>query len=180
MIFLLAGALLLTAWQFTARARRRGLAWALRGVAVSACCGLLAGVFIGVGARVGMGAITVANGAPQRLTASGTFTVIIAFSSFGIALGVVYEGLLRRLLRRSGLAYGALLTLCTWYPLAHAAAQQLTAPPAPTALAASSGLFVGLMWLPFGLALEALLGRWHDRERRQEGGPFGTVRQWSS
>jgi len=167
MIFLLAGVLLLTAWRFTALARRRGLAWALRGVAVSACCGLLAGLFIGVGARVGMGAISIANGDPQRLTASGTFTVVVTFSSFGIVLGVVYEMLLRRPLRRRGLAYGGLLTLCTWYPLAHAAAQQLTAHTALIVLVTLSGLSVGLMWLPFGLALEALLGRWHDRKRAQ-------------
>ncbi|HEV2706775.1 MAG TPA: hypothetical protein VGV59_12680 [Pyrinomonadaceae bacterium] len=167
MIFLLAGVLLLTTWRFTALVRQQGLAWALRGVAISACCGLLAGVLIGVGARVGMGAITIANGAPQRFTASGTFTVVLTFSSFGIVLGVVYEGLFRRLLRRKGLAYGGLLTLCTWYPLAHAAAQQLTARPALIALVTLSGLLVGLMWLPFGLALEALLRRWHDRERLQ-------------
>jgi hypothetical protein len=165
MIFLLAGVLLLTAWRVTALARRRGLAWALRGVAVSACCGLLAGLFIGVGARVGMGAITIANGDPQRLTASGTFAVVVTFSSFGVALGVVYEGLFRGPLRRRGLAYGGLLTLCTWYPLADAAAQQLTARPTLIALVTLSGLLVGLMWLPFGLALEALLGRWHDRRR---------------
>lgn len=164
MIFLLIAALLLTAWRFTALARRRGLALALRGVAISAGCGLLAGVFIGVGARVGMGAITIANDAPQRLTASGTFAVVVTFSSFGIVLGVVYEVLLRRLLRGKGLAYGGLLTLCTWYPLAHAAAQQLTAHPALIGLVTLSGLLVGLMWLPFGLALEALLRRWHDRK----------------
>lgn len=164
MIFLLAGVLLLTAWRFTALARRRGLAFVLRGVAISACSGLLAGVFIGVGARIGMGAITVVNGDPQRFSASGTFTVVVTFSSFGIVLGVVYEGLLRRLLRRRGLAYGVLLTLCTWYPLAHAASQQLTEHPALIALVTLSGLLVGLMWLPFGLALEALLRRWHDRK----------------
>ncbi len=164
MIFLLAGVLLLTAWRLNALARRRGWGWALKGVAVSAGCGWLAGVLIGVGARVGMGAITVANGAPQRLTASGTLTVVVTFSSFGIVLGVVYEVLLRRLLRRRGLAYGLLLTLCTWYPLAQAAAQQLTAPPALIPLVTLSGVLVGLMWLPFGLALEALLRRWHDRK----------------
>ena len=165
MIFLLAGVLLLTAWRFTALARRRGLARALGGVAISACCGLPAGLFIGVGARVGMGAIAITNGDPQRLTASGTFTVVATFSSFGIVLGVVYEVLLRRPLRRRGWAYGGLLTLCTWYPLAHAAAQQLTAHTSLIALVTLSGLSVGLMWLPFGLALEALLGRWHDRKR---------------
>ena len=167
MIFLLAGVLLLTAWRFTARARQRGLVWVLQSVAISACSGLLAGIFIGVGARLGMGAITIANGAPQRLTASGTFTVVVTFSSFGIALGVIYEGLFRQLLRRNGLVYGGLLTLCTWYPLAHAAAQQLTADPALILIVTVSGLLISLMWLPFGLALEALLRRWDNRERGQ-------------
>ncbi len=164
MIFLLAAVLLLTAWRFTAAARGRGLAWVLRSVAVAAASGLLAGVFIGVGARVGMGAITIANGASQRLTASGTAAVVLTFSTFGVALGVVYEGLFRRPLRRSGLAYGGLLTLCTWYPLAHAAAQQLTGSPAVFPLVIISGLLVGLIWLPFGLALEALLTRWQRRD----------------
>ena len=165
MIFLLVAVLLLTAWRFTANARERGLAESLRGVAVAACCGLLAGVFIGVGARIGMGAITIANGAPQRFTASGTVSVIVIFSSYGIVLGVVYAMVFRRLLWHNGLAYGGLLTLCTWYPLAHAAAQQLTAPPALIQLVTVSGLLVGLIWLPFGIALETLLRRWYGRKR---------------
>jgi hypothetical protein len=111
-----------------------------------------------------MGAITIANGAPQRLTASGTFTVVVTFSSFGVVLGVAYELLFRRLLGGKGLAYGGLLTLCTWYQLAQAAAQQLTVSPPLIALVTLSGLVVGLMWLPFGVALEALLRRWHDRK----------------
>ncbi len=164
MIFLLIAVLLVTGWRFAAVARRRGLPWVLRSVAVAAGCGLLAGVFIGVGARVGMGAITVANGAPQRLTASGTAAVVITFSGFGVVLGIIYEGLLRRLLRRNGLAYGALLTLCTWYPLGQAAAQELTVSPAVILLVVTSGLLTGLIWLPYGFALEALLRRWQGRD----------------
>ena len=167
MIFLLVAVLLLTGWRFTAAARQKGAPRVLRGIAIAACSGLLAGVFIGIGARIGMGAITVANGGPQRFTPSGTVSVIITFSSFGIPLGIIYEGLFRRVLRRNGLAYGGLLTLCTWYPLAHAAAQELTANPAITPLVMISGLLVGLIWLPFGLALEAFLKRWQDRGRAQ-------------
>lgn len=163
MIFLLLAVLLLTAWRFAVAARHRGLAWVLRSVALAACAGLLAGVFIGIGARVGMGAITVANGDPQRFTIAGTVTVVVTFSGFGLVLGVVYAGLFRRLLRRNGLAYGGLLTLATWYPLAQAAAQQLTPRPAIILLVLVSGLLIGLMWLPFGCALEALLRRWQDR-----------------
>jgi hypothetical protein len=163
MVFLLAAVLLLSAWRFTLLARRRGIAHVIKIVLAAAALGLLAGVFIGVGARIGMGAIAVANGGAPSFTLSGTFSVVATFSSFGIILGVVYEGLFRHLLRRSGLAYGALLTLCSWYPLAHSAAQQLTGRPGPLPLIVASGFIVALMWLPFGAALEALLRRWQNR-----------------
>ena len=163
MIYLLAAVLLLSAWRFTVRARREGLVRLVKCVAVAAASGLLAGVFIGVGARAGMAAIPFANGAAPNLTTAGSFNVVVTFASYGILLGVVYEGLFRRLLRSSGLAYGGLLTLASWYPLAQAGAQQLTGRPALIYLAVASGLVVALMWLPFGLSLEALLGRWHRR-----------------
>lgn len=163
MVYLLAAVLLLTAWQLTLTARRRGSIWVLKSVGVAAIAGLLAGVFIGVGARTGMAAIPVANGGGPSFSLSGSFAVVFTFAGYGIALGVVYEGLFRRLLRRRGLAYGALLMLCTWYPLAQAAAQQLNGRPSFVPLAFVSGLVVALMWLPFALTLEALLRRWHAR-----------------
>ncbi len=163
MVFLLAAVLLLTAWRFTLIARRQGLLYIIKSITVAASLGLLAGVFIGIGARIGMGAITVANGEVPRFTLSGSFSVVATFSSFGIILGVVYEGLFRHLLRRNGLAYGVLLTLCSWYPLAHSAAQQLTKHPALISMVIISGLMVALMWLPYGVVLEALLRRWQNR-----------------
>lgn len=163
MIYLLAVVLLLTAWQLALKVRRQGLLRVFKDIAVAAVCGLVAGVFIGLGARMGMAAIPVANGVAPSFTLAGSFTVVLTFASYGIGLGVVYEGLFRRLLRESGLAYGGLLTLATWYPLAQAAAQQLTGQPTFISIMVFSGLIVALMWLPFGLALEALLGRWHNR-----------------
>lgn len=162
MIFLLAGVLLLSAWRCIYLARRRGLLWVVKSVAAAAVLGLLAGVFIGIGARLGMSAITIANGGALRLSLAGTSTVVFTFSSAGIFLGVVYEVLFRQPLRRCGAAYGALIALVTWYPLGHAAAQQLTWAPALVPFLIISGLLVALMWLPFGVALEALLGRWQN------------------
>ena len=163
MVFLLAAVLLPTAWQYVLMARRRGLLYVVKTIAAAALLGLLAGVFIGVGARTGMSAITVANGDAPSFTLSGSLNVVATFASFGILLGVVYEGLFRRLLRRRGLAYGVLLMLCSWYPLAQAAAQQLTGRPALLTQIVVSGAVVALMWLPFGMALEALLRRWQNR-----------------
>ncbi|MCA1617746.1 MAG: hypothetical protein LC795_00215 [Acidobacteria bacterium] len=163
MVYLLVAVLLLTAWQLTLRARREGLLRVVKGLAVAAVFGLLAGVFIGLGARAGMAAITFANGGTPSITLAGSFTVVSTFSSYGIALGIVYEGLFRRLLRANGLAYGGLLMLSSWYPLAQAAAQQLTGQPASISLVITSGIVVALMWLPYGLTLEALLRRWQSR-----------------
>lgn len=163
MIYLLVAALLLTAWQLALRARRRGLLPVFKSVAAAAASGLLAGVFIGLGARAGMAAIPLANGVTPSFTPAGSFAVVLTFASYGVGLGVFYEGFFRRLLRENGLAYGGLLMLASWYPLAQAAAQQLTGQPAFVSLMIGSGLTVALMWLPFGLALEALLGRWHGR-----------------
>jgi hypothetical protein len=160
MIFLLAAVLLLCAGRCVYLARRRGLLMVVKSVAAAAVLGLLAGVFIGLGARLGMSAITIANGDALRLTLAGTSTVVFTFSSAGIFLGVVYEVLFRQPLRRHGAAYGGLIALVTWYPLAHAAAQQLTGAPALFPFLIISGMLVALMWLPFGVALEALLRRW--------------------
>lgn len=163
MIYLLIAVLLPVAWRFFVLGRRRGALHVAKVIVVAALLGLLAGVSIGAGARVGMSAITVANGETPSFTLAGSFNVVATFASFGIILGIVYEGLFRQLLRGKGLAYGALLTLCSWYPLAHAAAQQLTKHPSVIPLVVVSGVMVALMWLPYGVALEALLRKWQTR-----------------
>ena len=164
MIYLLAAVLLPTIWLLIQRARRDGPLSVFKSIAVAAAAGLLAGLFIGVGARAGMAAIPVANGAAPNFTTAGSLTVVLTFASYGILLGVVYEGLFRHLLRSRGLAYGVLLMLASWYPLAQAGAQQLAGHPSFISLTVGSGLIVALMWLPFGLALEALLRRWPRRD----------------
>src|ERR1044072_3155207 len=167
MIYLLVPVLLLTTWQFILKARREGTRRVFKNIAVASVSGLLAGIFIGVGARAGMAAIPVANRSAPRCSLAGTFAVVLTFSSYGIALGIVYEGLFRRLLHAKGLVYGALLMLCSWYPLAQAAAQQLTGQTTLVSMILVSGLIVASMWLPFGLALESLLRRWHSRRAVQ-------------
>ncbi|HEX5708973.1 MAG TPA: hypothetical protein VFX96_16855 [Pyrinomonadaceae bacterium] len=163
MIYLLAAVVLLTVARLAHVARRRGALFVLGGLAAAAAFGLVAGLLIGVGARVGMSAITFANGEWPSPTLGGTLSVVFTFAALGLPLGVVYEGLFRSWLGRGkALTYGALLTLCTWYPSAHAAAQQLTERPSFVWLASVSFVLVALMWLPYALALEALLARWQS------------------
>ena len=164
MIYILSIALILTLSGFALKARRNGLRAELIEIAMAAVFGLTAGVFIGIGARVGMGAISFANGDAFRFSVPGTLTVIGVFSTFGIVSGLIYGALMRDLLKHSGMAFGILLTLFSWYPLAEAAGQVLNFQPTIISLVSLSGVFVALMFLPFGVALEALLSRWHRRE----------------
>jgi hypothetical protein len=110
-----------------------------------------------------MSAIAFANGDLSRFTFSGSVQVIVTFASSGILLGIIYETLFRDLLKQSGLAFGLLLTLCLWYPLAESAVQVLRFQPTAISLVFFSGVLTSLMWLPFALTLEAVLKRWHNR-----------------
>lgn len=161
MIYLLAAALVLTAFGFVRQAREKGFRIVLLDVIVAAAFGWLAGVFIGVGARVGMWTIPFLNGGTPQITADGTFRVILTFSLYGIILGVIYEALFRGILRKSGLAYGVLVMLCSWYPLGAAGVQQVNFQPPVLPLILVTGLVMALMFWPYGFVLEVLLGRWH-------------------
>ena len=161
MIYLLAIVLILTTFGFVLKARQRGFSSVMLDLVAAAVLGFLAGIFIGLGARIAMSAIALANGDSPSFTLSGSVRVVITFASFGIILGLIYEVLFRDLLRQSGLAFGLLLTLCLWYPLADSGVQILNFQPTIFPLIFFSGVLVASMWLPFALALEALLARWH-------------------
>jgi hypothetical protein len=163
MIYILVSALLLTALGIFLRGRKGNIHGVLLDMLVASGLGLLAGVFIGVGARFGMWAIVIANGNEWRFSISGSLTVIGVFSTLGIALGLIYEGLLRNILRRSGLIFGLLLTLGLWYPLGEAARQDLTFQPSLASLMLWTGICVAIIFMPYAVSLELLLGRWHRR-----------------
>lgn len=164
MIFVLAIAMVFTAWRFVIASRRKGFHLALRELLLAIGSGLLSGIFIGFGARIGMRAIAFANNDAPRTTLSGTIAVIITFASFGGLFGIVYVGLFREILRHRGALYGILITLISWYPLAVAAMQQLRNPPPPFGLIFTTGLFVALMWIPFGIMLEKLVSLWQNKK----------------
>jgi hypothetical protein len=163
MIFLLGIALILTAFGFARKTKEKGFLAAGIDSLAAAAAGLLAGIFIGVGARLGMSAISFANGDLPRFSASGTLQVILVFSSFGIGLGLFYELLLRDYLRKSGWLFGLLLTLILWIPLAQAGIEILRFQPSVILMVFFSGLLVALMWLPFAVTLEFFLQKWHRR-----------------
>jgi len=164
MIFVLLLVVALTVWQYFLIARRNGRGYTYREIAAVAFAGAASGILIGLAARIGMATIGLANGA-GRFTVLGSFAVVISFAGFGVILAIVYAGLFRRLLRESGLAYGCLLVLCTWYPLAQAAVDELTVRPRVGKLILISGVVVAAMWVPYAMVLERLISRRQGRSR---------------
>lgn len=163
MIYLLVSALTLGVFGFIRRSRSESIRSGLLDVAAAAVCGWIAGLLIGIGARIGMWAIPAFNATGSEFTLAGSLQVVIVFSLYGIGLGIIYELLFRQILRKRGFAYGLLITLVAAYPLASAAFQQLTFEPRVLPAAAFSLLFVGLMFVPFAVALEFLLAKYCSR-----------------
>ena len=161
MIYLLAAAMVMSAYGFFRRTRDDGFRSVLLDTIAAAGCGWIAGILIGIGARIGMWAIPAFNGTSWEFTLAGSLQVVLVFSLYGIGLGAIYEILFRRILMNRGLAYGLLITIAAVYPLGVAASQQLSFEPGIFAMTLISFFFVGLMFIPFALALEVLLHHYH-------------------
>lgn len=161
MIYLLAVALILTVVGFALKLREKDWLTVIIEMASAIVLGFAAGIFIGIGARAGMWAIAFANGAESRFTVSGTLRVVVTFACLGIAFGLIYEGLLRKILRQSGMAFGLILTVCLWYPLGNSGAQILIFQPTAVSFLFFSFVLIALMFVPFSIVLERFLKRWH-------------------
>src|SRR5215204_1853979 len=117
MIYLVAIAGVILLFGFYHRVRTLGIWFALLDAVAAAACGWIAGLSLGIGARLGMWAIPYFNGTEPNITAGGTFSVVITFSLFGIGLGVLYEMAFRRIFRHWGILFGLAVSLVTVYPL---------------------------------------------------------------
>lgn len=169
MIYLAGIALISMVFGFIRKARRKGFRTTVLDSFFAALAGLAAGVFIGFGARIGMAAIAFFNGDVSRFSVAGSFQVILLFSSFGIGLGLFYSLLLRDLLRRSSLLFGAIITIFTWYPFAESAVEVMRFQPTFISLVFFSGIFTAFIWLPFAFALEKFLVFWENRKSALSG-----------
>jgi hypothetical protein len=166
MIYLLAIALLLTAVGFFIKARQKGAFTIILDVAIAIVFGFLAGIIIGIGARAGMWAVAVANGAEPSFSLSGTSRVVATFACFGIVFGLIYEGLLRKILRRRSLIFGIIITLAALYPTSTSVTQTLNFQPTAISLLLFSAAGAALMFVPFAIFLEVLLKFWHRRDEK--------------
>lgn len=161
MIYLIALGVAVAIIAFYNRVKTQPLSSLTLDVLAAASLGWVAGLLIGVGARIGMWAIPMFNGTEPSVSFEGTSRVILTFSIFGIGLGVFYELIFRKLFHRHGSLLGLLVTLITTYPFTQDAIENLRFTPSPILLYLFTFLFVALTFVPFSIALECLLARWH-------------------
>lgn len=161
MIYLATLAVILAMIAIYRRTKLHGWLNSLLDVAAAAVSGWIAGLLLGIGARIGMWAIPFFNGTESSFSFDGSLSVVLTFSLFGIGLGIFYEFVFRELLRRRGLLYGLLISLITVYPLGSQGVEQLNFSPSILPLAFSTFFFIVLMFIPFAIALEFVLGQWH-------------------
>ena len=164
MVYLLAIALFLTAVGFWFKARQKGAFAIFLEVVISIVFGYLAGILIGIGARAGMWAVAVANGAEPSFSAGGTLRVIATFALLGIVCSLAYESLLRSILYRRGLIFGLIITLAALYSTSTSVVQTLNFQPTAISLLFFSALGAALMFVPFAIVLEMLLKFWHRKD----------------
>ena len=161
MIYLAGLAILLLGYGIYRSVRTAGAKHTLLDAVAAVVSGWIAGLLLGAGARVGMWAIPFFNGTESRFTLDGSIQVILIFSLLGVGLGLLYEIVFRGLLRGRGSLYGLLITLVLVYPLGSAGVEQLRFSPNLLSLAFFTFLFIAIMFFPYALLLEALLGTWH-------------------
>ncbi len=172
MIYVLVPALALAVIGYGRIARTRGLL-VFVDAAIATIGGLVAGLALGVGARIAMRVLAVALSLPLRLTADGTILVIAAFSCVGAVLGFIYVGALRDLLWRRGLLYGLLLSAVTFQPFLRTAAEDLQRPQlSPEVLLGTIGMSLA-MWVPYGVLLEWSIDRMRSVYVSSGRYPFG-------
>ena len=153
MAYVAAAAVALLVVRYTLIVRREQSARVLLELPIAAGAGLIAGLWLGVSSRAAMRAIAMANGG-GAFSAGGTLQVVLVFTAIGGGVAILYPAL-----GRNGLTFGGLLTLVTWYPLAHAAAQLLRPQPETWKLAAVSLGIIAGMWIPYALLLQ-IAERW--------------------
>jgi hypothetical protein len=162
MIYIVILAAAFTVARYARVVKREKSARVLIEIPIAALAGLVAGIWLGIAARGAMRVIAVANHS-ARFSWSGTFQVVFVFAVFGAGIGALYPGLFRHALERSGLLFGLILILVTWYPLTRQALQLIGNLPSTSTLIIVSGATLAAMWLPYALALQWLISRLRRR-----------------
>lgn len=161
MIYLVALALIVTTIGVYRRVRSKGFSEVLLDTLAAIVSGWLAGLLLGIGARIGMWAIPFFNGTESRFSFDGSLSVVLTFSLFGIGIGILYEFVFRQLFRERGWLFGIAISILTVYPLGRQGVELLTFAPSLLPLAFFTFLFIAIIFVPYAVALEFLNSRWH-------------------
>ncbi len=161
MIYLVSLASIVAATGAYRRIRSQGVLQLMFDVFAAAISGWLAGLLSGIGARIGMWAVPFFNGTESHFSFDGSIRVVLTFSLFGIGLGVLYELVLRKLFRNRGLLFGLAISVLTVYPLGRQGVELLNFSPSLLPLAFFTFFFIAVMFVPYAVVLESIVGRWH-------------------
>jgi hypothetical protein len=125
-----------------------------------AMAGVLAGIVWGVGARLVMRLVALADGRPTEFSAGGTLLIVIVGMIFGLLLGLLFATV-RRWLPGSrlagGAAFGSIIAGLLMLPLAALGAADLGGDPADAPVLIGTGLF-GALFVVHGVVMAALCG----------------------
>ncbi len=157
MAYTLAAAIAVTAIRYTIAIKRGESVRVLYEIPAAALAGLLAGLWLGLAARMAMRVVAFFASAPPRISVSGSIEVVLVFAAMGGGIAILYPGLFRHALGRNGIWFGLLLFFGSWYPLAQAGAQLLGYKPDPLKLMLVSGVVVATMFIPYTLLLQKLM-----------------------
>lgn len=149
---------------FAVRARRAGSYRPFVEAGMGVGAGVTAGVLWGIGARIAMRAVALADGGPTEFTIGGTLLILFVGALFGIPLGLLFAAVRRWLPgsgRQKGLAFGGGLLALLVVPFALLGAGDIGGDVLDAPVLIGTGLFASL-FVGYGLAVEAAMD-WIER-----------------
>jgi hypothetical protein len=143
------------------RARRTRSNAPLKEASWAMLAGVVAGLVWGVGARLAMRIVAIAEGDATEFSIGGTILILLTGAILGLPLGLIFA-IVRRWLPGSGigkgLSFGLILALLLLVPFAALGASDLGSGPTAAPVLIGVGLFSGLFVL-HGAVMESIIHR---------------------
>lgn len=146
---------------FVVRAWRAGSGAPLKEAGWGVLAGVAAGVVWGVGARLAMRLVAVADGRPTEFSVGGTLVIVITGMMFGLPLGLLFATVRGHLPGSGigrGISFGVILAVLLLVPVIALGASDLGRDPLDAPVLLGAALFSALFSL-HGAVMEAMIGR---------------------
>ena len=146
---------------FAVRARRAGSYRPFVEAGIGVAAGIVAGVLWGIGARIAMRAVALADGGHTEFTIGGTLLILFVGGLFGIPLGLLFAAVRRWLPGsglRKGLSFGGGLLALLVVPFALLGASDIGGDVLDAPVLIGTGMFASL-FVAYGLTVAAAMER---------------------